>query len=41
MADAINYTARELLHDGSKVEIRALRQEDEALMIAAIERTRP
>jgi RimJ/RimL family protein N-acetyltransferase len=39
MADAINYTARELLHDGSKVEIRALRQEDEALMLAAIERT--
>ena len=39
MANAINYTARELLRDGSKVEIRSLRQEDEALMLAAIERT--
>jgi RimJ/RimL family protein N-acetyltransferase len=39
MTDAINYTARDLLRDGSEVEIRALRREDEALMLAAIERT--
>lgn len=38
MTDAINYSAQELLRDGSKVEIRALRQEDEAIMLAAIER---
>jgi RimJ/RimL family protein N-acetyltransferase len=39
MTKAINYSARELLRDGSQVEIRALRQEDEAAMLAAIERT--
>jgi len=39
MSEAINYTARELLRDGSQVEIRALRPEDEAAMLAAIERT--
>jgi len=39
MSEAINYTARELLRDGSQVEIRALRPEDEADMLAAIERT--
>lgn len=39
MSEAINYTARELLRDGSEVEIRALRREDEAAMLDAIERT--
>ena len=39
MSEAINYTARELLRDGSQVEIRALRPEDEADMLAAVERT--
>ena len=39
MSEAINYTARELLRDGSQIEIRALRPEDEADMLAAIERT--
>ena len=39
MTEAINYTARELLRDGSQVEIRALRREDEAAMLAATERT--
>jgi RimJ/RimL family protein N-acetyltransferase len=39
MTTAINYTAREFLRDGSPVEIRALWQEDEAAMLAAIERT--
>ncbi len=39
MSEAINYTARELLRDGSQVEIRALQREDEADMLAAVERT--
>ena len=39
MSEAIDYTARELLRDGSQIEIRALRQDDEADMLAAIERT--
>lgn len=39
MSEAINYAARERLRDGSQVEIRALRPEDEATMLAAIERT--
>ena len=39
MSEAINYTARELLRDGSQIEIRALRHDDEADMLAAIERT--
>jgi RimJ/RimL family protein N-acetyltransferase len=39
MPEAIKYTARELLRDGSEVEIRALRREDEIAMLAAIERT--
>lgn len=39
MSEAIDYTARELLGDGSQVDIRALRREDEADMLAAIERT--
>ena len=39
MSEAINYTARELLSDGSQIDIRALRREDEADMLAAISRT--
>jgi ribosomal protein S18 acetylase RimI-like enzyme len=39
MSEATNYTARELLSDGSAIEIRALRQEDEADMLAAIGQT--
>jgi len=39
MSEATNYTARELLSDGSPIEIRALRQEDEADMLAAIGQT--
>jgi RimJ/RimL family protein N-acetyltransferase len=36
MSEATNYTARELLSDGSQIEIRALRREDEADMLAAV-----
>jgi RimJ/RimL family protein N-acetyltransferase len=39
MSEAINYTARELLRDGGQIEIRSLRREDEADMLAAVERT--
>ena len=39
MTEGTNYTARELLRDGSQIEIRALRREGEADMLAAIERT--
>src|SRR6201986_2857634 len=39
MSEAINYTARELLRDGSQIEIRALRREDEADMLPAIGKT--
>src|SRR5437667_12652546 len=39
MSEAIDYTARELLSDGSQIEIRALRREDEADMLAAVEKT--
>ena len=39
MSETIDYTARELLRDGSQIEIRALRREDEADMLAAVERT--
>src|SRR3954469_7010709 len=39
MSEANDYTARELLRDGSQIEIRALRREDEAGMLAAIEKT--
>jgi len=37
MSKTISYTARELLRDGSQIEIRALRPEDEADMLAALE----
>ena len=39
MSSAINYTARELLRDGRQIEIRALRREDEADMLAAVGQT--
>jgi RimJ/RimL family protein N-acetyltransferase len=39
MSEATNYTARELLGDGSRIEIRALRREDEADMLAAVGKT--
>ena len=39
MSEAINYTARELLRDGSQIDIRALRREDEADMLAAVGKT--
>jgi GNAT superfamily N-acetyltransferase len=39
MSEATNYTVRELLSDGCPIEIRALRQEDEADMLAAIGQT--
>ena len=39
MTDAASYTARETLRDGSIIEIRALKPEDEAGMLAAVERT--
>ena len=39
MSEAINYTAHELLRDGIQIDIRALRREDEADMLAAIEQT--
>src|SRR5258708_31626216 len=39
MSEAIDYTARELLSDGSQIEIRALRREDEADMLAAVGKT--
>ncbi len=39
MSEAPDYTARELLRDGTPIEIRALRHEDEADMLAAIEQT--
>src|SRR4030088_3659001 len=36
MSEAIDYTARELLSDRSQIEIRALRRDDEADMLAAV-----
>jgi RimJ/RimL family protein N-acetyltransferase len=39
MSEAIDYSARELLSDGSQIEIRALRREDEADMLAAVGKT--
>src|SRR5260370_35462703 len=39
MPEAITYTARELLRDGGQIEIRALRREDEADMLAAVGKT--
>ena len=39
MSEAINYIARELLRDGSQIDIRALRREDETDMLAAVGKT--
>jgi ribosomal protein S18 acetylase RimI-like enzyme len=39
MSEAATYSAHEHLRDGSPVEIRALRPEDETDMLAALERT--
>lgn len=39
MSEAINYTAREFLRGGSQIDMRALRREDEADMLAAVDRT--
>jgi ribosomal protein S18 acetylase RimI-like enzyme len=39
MSSAINYTTRELLSGGRQIEIRALRREDEAEMLAAVGKT--
>ncbi len=39
MSEAIDYTAHELLSDGSRIEIRALQREDEADMLAAVGKT--
>lgn len=39
MSDAASYSAREHLRDGREVEVRALRPEDEAGMLAAVEGT--
>lgn len=36
MSETNDYTARELLRDGGQIEIRALRREDEADMLAAV-----
>lgn len=41
MSEAGDYTASELLRDGTPVEVRALRHEDEADMLAAVEKTSP
>lgn len=41
MSDAASYSAHEPLRDGTLVEIRALRPEDEADMLAALEQTSP
>src|SRR5271167_2956000 len=39
MSVTANYAARELLRDGSQIEIRALQREDEANMLAAVGKT--
>jgi RimJ/RimL family protein N-acetyltransferase len=39
MSETTNYAARELLSDGCQIEIRALRREDEADMLAAVGNT--
>jgi hypothetical protein len=39
MTNAASYAVRENLRDGSIIEIRALKPEDEAGMLAAVERT--
>src|SRR3954467_3012603 len=39
MRDAANYFAVETLHDGRRIEIRSLRPDDEAALLAAMDRT--
>jgi GNAT superfamily N-acetyltransferase len=39
MSETINYNVREVLSDGRQIEIRALRREDEADMLAAVGKT--
>jgi hypothetical protein len=39
MSEAVDYTVCELLGDGCAIEIRALRREDEADMLAAVGKT--
>ena len=39
MSETFNYTTHEVLKDGSRIEIRALRRTDESDMLAAIEHT--
>jgi ribosomal protein S18 acetylase RimI-like enzyme len=39
MSEVFNYGTRELLRDGSQIEIRAQRREDEVDMLAAVENT--
>jgi ribosomal protein S18 acetylase RimI-like enzyme len=39
MSETINYATRETLSDGRPIEIRALRREDEADMLAAVGKT--
>jgi ribosomal protein S18 acetylase RimI-like enzyme len=41
MSEAINYATREFLSDGRPIEVRAIRREDEADMLAAVEKTSP
>jgi hypothetical protein len=41
MSDNAKYSAREHLRDGSPVEVRALRPEDEADMLAALDQASP
>ena len=41
MVEAAMYAAFETLRDGRRVEIRALRQEDQAELLAAVGRTSP
>lgn len=41
MSEAVDYATSEYLRDGRPIEIRALRHEDEAGMLAAIEKTSP
>jgi RimJ/RimL family protein N-acetyltransferase len=41
MPETGDYTASDLLRDGTPVEVRALHREDEADMLAAVEKTSP
>ena len=41
MPNILNYSAHETLNDGHRIEIRAIRRDDEADMLAAIGKTSP